>query len=53
VLASVSQDQAGLASGANNAVARLAGLFAVAVLPLLAGISSAGGGSGLRLKSGS
>jgi MFS family permease len=43
VLAALSQDQAGLASGTNNAVARIAGLFAVAVLPLLAGVSTAGG----------
>jgi len=43
VLAALSQDQAGLASGTNNAVARIAGLFAVAVLPLLAGVSTTGG----------
>jgi EmrB/QacA subfamily drug resistance transporter len=43
VLAALSQDQAGLASGTNNAVARIAGLFAVAVLPLLAGVSATSG----------
>ena len=38
-LASVSARHAGLASGVNNAVARIGGLLAVAVLPLLAGLS--------------
>ncbi|OBJ50831.1 MFS transporter [Mycobacterium sp. 1423905.2] len=38
VLATVSEDLAGTASGVNNAVARLAGLLAVAVLPVAAGI---------------
>ncbi|MEU8567051.1 MFS transporter [Streptomyces pathocidini] len=37
VLASVDVGRAGLASGVNNAVARAAGLIAVAALPLLAG----------------
>nr|WP_257574203.1 MFS transporter [Streptomyces sp. JJ66] len=38
VLASVDVTRAGLASGVNNAVARAAGLLAVAALPLLAGM---------------
>ena len=46
VLASVSARQAGIASGVNNAVARLAGLLAVAVLPGLAGITAAEQGVG-------
>jgi EmrB/QacA subfamily drug resistance transporter len=46
VLGSVSSHQAGIASGVNNAVARLAGLLAVAVLPGLAGITAAEEGVG-------
>lgn len=38
-LASVPGNHAGLASGVNNAVARIAGLLSVAVLPLVAGLS--------------
>jgi hypothetical protein len=46
VLASVSNRQSGIASGVNNAVARLAGLLAVAVLPGVAGITAAEQGVG-------
>jgi len=38
VLAAVDEREAGVASGINNAAARLAGLFAAAALPLLAGM---------------
>jgi EmrB/QacA subfamily drug resistance transporter len=42
VLAAVDQRRSGVASGVNNAVARLAGLLGIAVIPALAGIDSHG-----------
>lgn len=42
VLAALPEEQAGLASGVNNAVARTGGLLAVAALPLLGGLGDGG-----------
>ncbi len=41
VLAAVDDEHAGIASGVNNAVARVGSLMAVAVLPVLAGLTGA------------
>ncbi|WP_201931487.1 MFS transporter [Nocardioides donggukensis] len=40
-LAAADEEHAGLASGVNNAVARAGGLFAIAVLPAVAGLTGA------------
>ena len=42
VLGAVEDDHAGIASAINNAVARIAGLLAIAVLPAAAGLAGAG-----------
>ncbi len=44
VLASVTEGHVGAASGANNAISRVASLLAVAVLPLAVGLDGTGGG---------
>jgi hypothetical protein len=43
VLSGVPDSYAGTASGVNNAIARVAGLIAIAVLPVAAGISAGAG----------
>ncbi|MGW7673654.1 hypothetical protein ACWGJX_42230 [Streptomyces sp. NPDC054775] len=45
VLSTVSDDRAGAAAGASNAISRAAGLITIAVLPSIAGIDVHGGAS--------
>jgi MFS family permease len=48
VLAAIDDRRAGVGSAINNAVARLAGLLTIAVLPTVAGLAGKGGGLDLR-----
>jgi len=48
VLAAIDDLRAGVGSAINNAVARLAGLLTIAVLPEIAGLAGKGGGLDLR-----
>lgn len=52
VLDALGEERAGLASGVNNACARLAGLLAVAALPLAAGIGGLAAVRGARFAAG-
>ena len=52
VLEALGEENAGLASGINNAVARLAGLIALAAIPLAAGLGGLQHLSGAPLESG-
>jgi EmrB/QacA subfamily drug resistance transporter len=52
VLGAVKEEEGGIASGVNNAAARVAGLFAVAALPLAAGIRGASDVPGAALGAG-